>query len=52
MNISQYISSKENLKNLHFNTVYQAIATLVADGVISVDDLKVSAVDENERNKK
>lgn len=42
MNIAQYIQSKENLNAMHFLTVYQTIATLIADGILSVDDLKSS----------
>jgi Fe2+ or Zn2+ uptake regulation protein len=45
MNISKYIESKETLQNLHFATVYQTISTLIADGIISVDDLKTASTD-------
>jgi Fe2+ or Zn2+ uptake regulation protein len=45
MNISKYIESKETLQNLHFATVYQTISTLIADGIISVDDLNQASTD-------
>ena len=45
MNISKYIESKETLKHLHFATVYQTISTLIADGIISVDDLNQASTD-------
>ena len=45
MNISQYIESKEQLNALHFGTVYQTISTLIADGIISVDDLNKASTD-------
>ena len=45
MNISKYIESKETLKHLNFATVYQTIVTLIADGIISVDDFKQASTD-------
>lgn len=45
MNISKYIESKETLQHLHFATVYQTISTLIADGIISVDDLNQASTD-------
>lgn len=45
MNVTQYIESKESLSNLHFGTVYQTISTLIADGILSVDDLNKASTD-------
>lgn len=45
MNVTQYIESKESLNNLHFGTVYQTISTLIADGILSVDDLNKASTD-------
>ena len=45
MNISKYIENKDTLNHLHFGTVYQTISTLIADGIISVDDLKTASTD-------
>ena len=52
MNISQYIASKENLKSLHFGTVYQTITTLISDGKLSMSDFKPLAVTDNDRKAK
>lgn len=52
MNISQYISSKESLKDLHFGTVYQTITALIADGKLSMRDFKPLAVTDNDRKAK
>lgn len=38
MNITQYINSKEKLKEMDFMTVYQTILSLISDGVLSMDD--------------
>jgi hypothetical protein len=39
MNITQYIQSKPELDVLNFHAVYQTIISLIADGILSMDDL-------------
>ena len=38
MTIKQFICSDDTLSNLHFNTAYQTILTLISKGLISMDD--------------
>lgn len=38
MTIKQFICSDDTLSNLHFNTVYQTILTLISKGLVSMDD--------------
>ena len=38
MTISEYIETNEELKNLHFRTVYAVINTLIGEGKLSVSD--------------
>lgn len=40
MNITKYIQNNPELNNMNFHVVYQTIVTLIADGVISMDDFK------------
>lgn len=39
MNVTEFITSNENLNCMHFGTVYQTIITLIGMGIISMDDL-------------
>ena len=40
MNISQYIKSKPELDAMNYYVVYQTIITLLADGLLSMNDFK------------
>jgi hypothetical protein len=40
MNISQYIKSKPELDAMNYYIVYQTIITLLADGLLSMNDFK------------
>ena len=40
MNITEYIKSKPELDALNFRTVYQTIVSLIADGILSMDDFQ------------
>ena len=46
MNITQFITSNETLKNMHFATVYQTICTLIALGILSMDDLRGKVIED------
>lgn len=48
MTIKQFICSDETLSNLHFNTAYQTILTLISKGIISMDDFaKIKPTESN-----
>lgn len=40
MNVTEYIKSKPELDALNFRTVYQTIVSLIADGILSMDDFQ------------
>ena len=40
MNITKYIENNPRLNNMNFRTVYLTIATLIGEGVLSMDDFK------------
>lgn len=48
MTIKQFICSDDTLSNLHFNTAYQTILTLISKGLISMDDFtKIQPTESN-----
>lgn len=40
MNISQYIKSKPELEAMNYYIVYQTIVSLLADGLLSMNDFQ------------
>lgn len=40
MNITKYIENNPRLNDMNFHTVYLTIATLIGEGVLSMDDFQ------------